>query len=52
MRKIHPAGLYEAIYDDDWTTIGGNNSAPAYQLRVTHNSGETTTMHDPYAFKP
>ncbi|HEY4235527.1 MAG TPA: 1,4-alpha-glucan branching enzyme, partial [Lacipirellulaceae bacterium] len=23
-----------------------------YQLRVTNQSGETTTMHDPYAFEP
>ena len=26
--------------------------APTYQLRVTYKSGETHTMHDPYAFPP
>ncbi len=42
MRRIHPAGLYEAILDGSET----------YQLCMTDNSGETTTMHDPYSFGP
>lgn len=45
MRRIHPAGLYEAICPivDDHPTTG-------YQLQVTDESGSEYTMHDPYAF--
>lgn len=45
MRRIHPAGLYEAICpvpEDD---------NQRYQFRVAGNDGEVTTMHDPYAFR-
>jgi 1,4-alpha-glucan branching enzyme len=71
MRRIHPAGLYEAVVEER----GASNeervptsksrssildprscqAAPApcsYQLKVTYKSGETHTMHDPYAFPP
>ncbi|MCH2118261.1 MAG: 1,4-alpha-glucan branching protein GlgB [Pirellulales bacterium] len=54
MRKIHPAGLYEAICDDSWQQpeeVSGTNVRP-YQFRVIDKTGKTTTMHDPYAFKP
>ena len=53
MRKIHPAGLYEAICDGghDESNASGSTAQP-YLLRVTDNSGNTTTMHDPYAFQP
>jgi 1,4-alpha-glucan branching enzyme len=54
MRRIHPAGLFEAI-----CPLDGNGHAAEevptrqnYQLRVMTRSGETTTMHDPYAFPP
>ena len=45
MRRIHPAGLYEAI-----CPLVDAESRRQYQLKVTQDSGETTTMHDPYAF--
>jgi 1,4-alpha-glucan branching enzyme len=63
MRRIHPAGLYEAVCPADTITHrestctlpGRPQSVPApcsYQLRVTYKSGETHTMHDAYAFSP
>jgi 1,4-alpha-glucan branching enzyme len=62
MRRIHPAGLYEAVCpveeNDDGASMSGLapcSLLPApcrYQLRVTYKSGETHTMHDPYAFAP
>lgn len=44
MRRIHPAGLYEALcpLTDAMTST--------YQLRVTTEQGQTKTQHDPYAF--
>ncbi len=44
MRRIHPAGLFEAIcpVPDD--------PSQRYQFRVAGNDGEVTTMHDPYSF--
>jgi 1,4-alpha-glucan branching enzyme len=57
MRRIHCAGLYEAICPAE--SINCRQSPPTrshspagYQLRVTYKSGETHTMHDPYAFEP
>ena len=47
MRRIHPSGLYEAICP--WTD---NGHRLRYQLRVADEQGQTTTMHDPYAFPP
>ena len=55
MRRIHPAGLYEAVcsMDDGINAFPSPQSpAPGYQLRVTYKSGETHTMHDAYAFPP
>jgi len=66
MRRIHPAGLYEAVVEERAARSEqrGNHTstsqvdprssilAPSYQLRVTYKSGETHTMHDPYAFPP
>jgi 1,4-alpha-glucan branching enzyme len=65
MRRIHPSGLYEAVVEDRAITGDGTvfdrscgptnctaRSAAAYKLRVTYKSGETHTMHDPYAFPP
>jgi 1,4-alpha-glucan branching enzyme len=43
MRRIHPAGLFEAI-----CPLGGQ--APRYLLRVADTGGKKVTMHDPYAF--
>jgi 1,4-alpha-glucan branching enzyme len=47
MRRIHPAGLYEAI-----CPLTENAPNYRYQLRVTDQRGMETTMHDPYAFPP
>ena len=63
MRRIHPAGLYEAVVEErthrtekqSLTSTAPCSPLPApcsYQLRVTYKSGETHTMHDPYAFPP
>ena len=46
MRRIHPAGLYEAI-----CPLPAGNGSPRYMLRVAEDDGKkTTTMHDPYSF--
>lgn len=42
MRRLHPAGFYEAISTND-------NSPAPYRIRVAKRSGEIITMHDPYA---
>lgn len=42
MRRLHPAGFYEAIYPLDETPSD-------YRIRVAKRSGEIITMHDPYA---
>jgi 1,4-alpha-glucan branching enzyme len=47
MRRIHPAGLYEAI-----CPMANNGSVNQYQLRIADPRGSETTMHDPYAFPP
>lgn len=47
MRRIHPAGLYEAI-----CPVPESNLTTSYQLRVVDQGGEQSTMHDPYAFPP
>jgi 1,4-alpha-glucan branching enzyme len=47
MRRIHPAGIYEAI-----CPITPEARSPRYCFRVAGENGETTTMHDPYAFEP
>ncbi len=57
MRRIHPAGLYEAVVEEHGAaatnhTPSSQSPVPSYQLRVTYKSGETHTMHDPYAFPP
>jgi 1,4-alpha-glucan branching enzyme len=63
MRRIHPAGLYEAVCPADTIVHREPSCSPpghpqsksapcSYQLRVTYKSGETHTMHDPYAYSP
>jgi 1,4-alpha-glucan branching enzyme len=55
MRKIHPAGLYEAICQPNELLPSDDHASGAtqpYLLRVTDNTGATITMHDPYAFQP
>jgi 1,4-alpha-glucan branching enzyme len=48
MRRIHPAGLYEAI-----CPVTNESPLPAnYLLRYADQRGQQTTTHDPYAFPP
>ncbi|MCH2114293.1 MAG: 1,4-alpha-glucan branching protein GlgB [Pirellulales bacterium] len=49
MRRIHPAGLFEAICTPG---IEDPSSGPFYQFRAINKVGEQSTMHDPYAFPP
>ena len=49
MRRIHPAGLFEAICGPE---IHDVEQGRTYQLRSVNSAGEQTTMHDPYAFPP
>jgi 1,4-alpha-glucan branching enzyme len=44
MRRIHPAGLFEAICPVP------EQPSQRYQFRVAGHDGEVTTMHDPYSF--
>jgi len=44
MRRIHPAGLWEAICPIP------DNPHDRYVLRVADDDGKVTTMHDPYSF--
>ena len=51
MRRIHPAGLFEAICPSDSITLGTNgNGSSKYMIRVSEEDGKKTDMHDPYAF--
>jgi 1,4-alpha-glucan branching enzyme len=47
MRRVHPAGLFEALCPPP----NGNGSV-RYQLCVSEEGGKKTTMHDPYSFPP
>jgi 1,4-alpha-glucan branching enzyme len=47
MRRVHPAGLYEAIFP-----IQRGEAGRRYQLRVADSGGSERLMHDPYAFGP
>ena len=47
MRRIHPAGLYEAI-----CPMLKEDSNHRYQLRVADERGTQSMLHDPYAFPP
>ncbi len=44
MRRIHPAGVFEAICPLSLETTA------SYQLRVAEADGRILTLHDPYAF--
>src|SRR5580704_1213469 len=45
MRRIHPAGLYEAI-----CPLADNRTTDRYQLQFADERGNRATMHDPYSF--
>ena len=47
MRRIHPAGLYEAV-----CPLTGQQPVGNYQFRVADIEGEMKTLHDPYSFAP
>jgi 1,4-alpha-glucan branching enzyme len=47
MRRVHPAGLYEAIFP-----IHKDETRRRYLLRVADSGGSERLMHDPYAFPP
>ncbi len=52
MRRIHPAGLYEAICPIEDSGTGKTAKIGDYLLRVSNAHGEDQTMHDPYASQP
>ncbi|NLX95504.1 MAG: 1,4-alpha-glucan branching protein GlgB [Rhodopirellula sp.] len=45
MRRIHPAGLFEAI-----CPVGAADEKPRYLLQVSEEGGKREVMHDPYSF--
>lgn len=47
MRKIHPAGFYEAI-----CRLASDERDRNYQIRLASHDGAMKTIHDPYAFAP
>ena len=48
MRRIHPAGLFEAICP---SVENGGTGKSKYMIRVAEENGKKTNMHDPYAFE-
>ena len=45
MRRIHPAGLYEALCPlDSQHIVSENRTGPAYQLRAMDQEGEMKTL--------
>jgi 1,4-alpha-glucan branching enzyme len=53
MRRIHPAGLFEAICplaNGDGCADGNDKGAGRYMIRAVEEGGRKTTMHDPYSF--
>ncbi len=51
MRKIHPAGFYEAICPMAGP-VEGSGLDSQYVLRVANERGDVTEMQDPYAIAP
>ncbi len=47
MRKIHPAGVFEAVCAD-LPAVGPGQ----YQIEAADRHGKSVKMHDPYAFPP
>jgi len=47
MRRIHPAGLFEALCPP----LDADRSGQ-YQLQIADRDGKRSLMHDPYAFPP
>ena len=45
MRRIHPAGLFEAI-----CPAPSGDATPRYMIRSADEDGKKNTMHDPYSF--
>jgi 1,4-alpha-glucan branching enzyme len=49
MRRIHPAGLFEAICSPE---VFDRELGHTYQFCSVNQAGEQKTMHDPYSFPP
>jgi 1,4-alpha-glucan branching enzyme len=49
MRRIHPAGLYEAICPLP-ENVSKDKIDRSYQLHISDDRGHMKTIHDPYAF--
>lgn len=47
MRRIHPAGLFEAI-----CPLADEPAHHRYLLQITDAQGKSVVLHDPYAFPP
>ena len=47
MKRIHPAGMFEAI-----CPLNEDSRRDTYMLRTTDQRGQQKTTHDPYAFEP
>ena len=45
MRRIHPAGVFEAV-----CPLSKANGRPRYMIQTVDHRGSKTTMHDPYSF--
>ncbi len=45
MRKIHPAGFYEAVFE-------GRDQLFRYRLQLANDAGDTWEIEDPYSFWP
>jgi 1,4-alpha-glucan branching enzyme len=43
MTKLHPAGVFEAVFDDE-------REVPDYRLRVRYPGGRSTDVDDPYRY--
>lgn len=46
MKRIHPAGLYEAVIP-----IDDHTQAKNYRIQYVNQHGQMNTIHDPYAFE-
>ena len=49
MRRLHPAGIFEAICPMSNTESEAQSGSPRYHLKVSESHGDKI-MHDPYAF--
>jgi 1,4-alpha-glucan branching enzyme len=50
MRRVHPAGLFEAICPIQAEKTDSGSPRYRYMIETSEESGKTDTMHDPYSF--